>query len=454
MRRPAAIVLTALCLACGSKPPTPTPTPNGIETIRGTERLGWDQQALDTVELATFRYAVYVDGARTEVADVNCAPTAGANGFSCSGRLPQMSPGQHTLELAAFVLDGSAIVESGRSSSLRVNVTSSATATGSVSLTPGAIVTTRDGVKLQLEVVHSGIDEPVDIALDGRGRLFVAERAGRVRVIENGRQLARHGAEPRGDETEIAEADALMSLALDPDFERTHFLYLAHTTVARDGSGAPVFRLSRYREVDGRLGERAILIDGVPARPDTPSAIVRFGADGKLYVAFDDGGDASSVDDAASLNGKLLRLNADGTTPDDQPRASPVHVGGVSSPRGVAWLANGSLWMADGEPQHERLIAAGVASTRPRRAAVRSVYSLDAGSDASDTVVHRGDLLVGSGGGHILRVRLDPEVPSRVLSSEKLLEGLVDSIRALAVQGDAIYFATPSAIARLVRWRN
>lgn len=443
VRRPAACLAIALCLACESKkPPAPTPTPNGVENIRGTERVGWDQQAADTVELAAFRYAMYVDGVRSEAADVTCSTTAGANGFSCSGRLPQMSPGQHTLELATFVLDGGTIVESGRSSPLRVNVTASVMGAPAVTLTSGQIVTTRDGAQFRLEVVHTGVDEPEDVAVDERGRLFVAERARRVRVIES---------DDRQHETEIAEADALLSLALDPDFNRTHLVYVVHTAAARDGSVAPVFRLSRYREVDGRLGERAILLDGVPARSDAPSAFVRFGTDGKLYVAFDDGGDARNVDAAASLNGKLLRLNADGTTPEDQPRASPVHVGGFTYPRGIAWLADGSLWMADGEPQGERLVAAGLSSTRPRRATVRAVYSLDAGSDASDAVIQRGDLFVASGGGHLLRVRLDPDTPSRMVSSEKLLEGFVDSVRALAARADGtIYFATPSVIARLV----
>src|SRR5207247_7429339 len=95
--------------ACGSRtpaPPSTEPPPVG-ERIIGTERLGWDERAADTAELATIRYAIYVDGVRSDLADVTCAPTPAATGVACSGRLPAMSTGAPTIELTAFVVDGS-----------------------------------------------------------------------------------------------------------------------------------------------------------------------------------------------------------------------------------------------------------------------------------------------------------------------------------------------------------
>src|SRR6185503_5687494 len=49
---------------------------NETETVTGTERFGWDQPAADAGELSSFRYAMYVDDARTEAADVECANAA------------------------------------------------------------------------------------------------------------------------------------------------------------------------------------------------------------------------------------------------------------------------------------------------------------------------------------------------------------------------------------------
>jgi hypothetical protein len=124
--------LLAACVACGNSAPQPpviTP-PSGGETINGSERIGWDQRAGDTVELAAIRYAVYVDGVRSELAGVLCSTTATAIGYACTARLPAMSAGSHTLEIASFstaVQDGS-LLESSRSAALRVTVTGAAAA--------------------------------------------------------------------------------------------------------------------------------------------------------------------------------------------------------------------------------------------------------------------------------------------------------------------------------------
>jgi hypothetical protein len=122
--RPILFLLCIAIAACGqSSPPPPFVTPPGnTETIAGTERIGWDQRAADTVELATFRYAIYVDGARSELSDASCGNTASSAGFACTARLPRLSTGSHVLELASFVVDGGTL-ESARSAALRVTVT-------------------------------------------------------------------------------------------------------------------------------------------------------------------------------------------------------------------------------------------------------------------------------------------------------------------------------------------
>src|SRR4029079_18764979 len=121
--------------------------------------------------------------------------------------------------------------------------------------------------------------------------------------------------------------------------------FAAYTAPSR--SGAMVFTVARFREVSGTLGDRAIILDGVPAAR-TPSAALRFGPDGKLYAAFDDGGDPARRQDAASFNGKVLRFNADGTTPADAAGGSPVVAAGYGSPIAIDWdRVTGTLWVAD-----------------------------------------------------------------------------------------------------------
>src|SRR5439155_1635022 len=69
----------------------------------------------------------YVDGNRTELAGVTCAPAAATTTFACTAPLPKLSSGSHALEIASFVTEG-ALLESARSAALRVNVVTQTTA--------------------------------------------------------------------------------------------------------------------------------------------------------------------------------------------------------------------------------------------------------------------------------------------------------------------------------------
>ncbi|MEO6238682.1 MAG: hypothetical protein ABIQ52_16930 [Vicinamibacterales bacterium] len=110
------LFVTLVLAACGGSPSAP----NGTESISGAERFGWDQPAADAGELASFRYAIYVDEARSEAGDVSCAAAQASGRFACTSRLPTMAAGVHAVQVAAFVLDGGAVRESARSAAVRV----------------------------------------------------------------------------------------------------------------------------------------------------------------------------------------------------------------------------------------------------------------------------------------------------------------------------------------------
>jgi glucose/arabinose dehydrogenase len=350
------LIFGAVLVACDSKTPVPpvVDSPAANETINGTERVGWDQRAADAVELATVRYAIYVDGSRSELAGVSCASSLTSAGFACSARLPALSVGSHALQLASFVNDGS-VLESARSATLTVTVvmaqatrdlraadgshgTGDATAWKS-----GAVAETTGRVKLRVELVADGLDEPADLAVLPDGRLFVAERSGRIRMVRDGHLLP--DAVWSIEETAAGRGQVL-ALAIDPQFERTRFVFAIYSTTTR--AGEPAFSVVRFREASGTLADRIVLLDGVRASARDARASLRFGPDGTLYAAFDDGGDARRAGDLASPNGKVLRLNADGSTPGDQAGTTPLYSYGYHSPRGLDWdPASGALWVAD-----------------------------------------------------------------------------------------------------------
>lgn len=430
------------------------PTPGQPEAIIGSERLGWQQATADAVELATFRYAIYVDGVRSELAGATCTRSSPTD-FACTARLPSMSVGAHTLQLATFVVDGSTL-ESARSGSLQVTVTPSASAVNQPAPWPTTAIVTADGVRLRLEQIADGIAHPTDLAFTPDGRLFVAEREGRVRVVRDGRLVDEPALSLRAGGT---GGEQLLALAIDPQFGRTHFVYAIYTTTA--ASGDVMFSLARFREAANTLADRVVLLDRVRASAVGATAALRFGADGKLFAAFDDGGRAGVGEDLASPNGKVLRLNPDGTTPDDQAAGSPIYSYAYRSPTSLDFQPTSSaLWIADRDSASSGRLSAVEANGAPRkRGVLRTVFRLPEGTAPSSLVFYRagslapfsGNLLIASENGrHVLRVTFDPLVPMRVLGTERLLQDVVGGVRLVAAGPDgAIYVATNRAIGRL-----
>jgi glucose/arabinose dehydrogenase len=188
--------------------------------------------------------------------------------------------------------------------------------------------------RLRVETVATGLEAPWALAFVPDGRIFVTERAGRLRVLT-----------PEGalEPEPVAEIDGvaaegeggLLGLAVDPDFERNGNLFLYHTY--RDESGLHN-RVVRYAEREGELAERTVLLDGIPGELIHDGGRLAFGPDGKLYVTTGDAAQPELAQDPASLAGKILRLNADGSIPADNPfPGSPVYSYGHRNPQGLAW---------------------------------------------------------------------------------------------------------------------
>src|SRR5207247_10970771 len=116
-------------------------------------------------------------------------------------------------------------------------------------------------VRARGDRIARGLDDPTDLAVTPDGRIFVAERGGRVRVLRDG-QLQPQPALAL-DDISTAGDGGLLGLALDPRFERTHFIYMVYTTPSRSGGAA--FVLARFREAADTLAVRAVYFDGICA---------------------------------------------------------------------------------------------------------------------------------------------------------------------------------------------
>ncbi|HET7220006.1 MAG TPA: PQQ-dependent sugar dehydrogenase [Vicinamibacterales bacterium] len=459
----AIVVATIGSVACGggSSPPGSADPGKTGEQITGRERLGWTQAAADANEVSAFGYVAYVDGNRTVLAGVNCA-SGSPGSFNCSSRMPSMSAGSHTLELASFITVDGVIAESNRSPAFRVTLAAATAGADADDAQLPHEQTTSDGVRMRAVAVARDIEPPSAMAFAADGTVFFAERRGRI--VASSILDMNDGAFVAGDTAfEIAglyvTGDArggVIDLVLDPQFERTRYVYALYVVTGRDG--APQFEIARFREAGRRLGERVVLFDRLPASPTRPAGALEFGPDGKLYAAFDDGGDPARASQASAYNAKVLRLNADGTTPSDRPSASPVFSSAYSSPRGLDWQSqSNTLWIADrlGRDSDQLRIIAETA--RLARGQSRAPIVLPSDTDTSSMTFYRGDPLAPfhgdlfiAGADGLLRLRFDRRDSGKVVATEHLFAELLDDAISVAVGPDgALYLGARRTLVRI-----
>jgi aldose sugar dehydrogenase len=275
------------------------------------------------------------------------------------------------------------------------------------------VFTAADGTRYAVEVVLTNLVVPWSLAFAPDGRLFITERPGRVRV-------------------------------------------------------GIVNRVVRYREAGNQLGEPMVIIDNIAAANIHDGGRVKFGPDGKLYLTMGDAASPPVSQDLASLNGKILRMNDDGSLPADNPfPASFVYSLGHRNPQGIDWQpGTGELWGtehgATGNDELNRLLPGRnygwpvIEANRTQAgmetpvlfydpAIAPSGLSFYAPSGGASTIegFRNNAFFATLRGLHLHRVIFNPGDPRTVRSEERLLESRFGRIRDVVTGPDgAIYFCT------------
>jgi glucose/arabinose dehydrogenase len=184
-----------------------------------------------------------------------------------------------------------------------------------------------------IRTIAQNLDVPwaIDIAVDNR--IFFTEKPGRLGMIHANGTLA---SEPVVNiHTEDIGEAGLMGLALHPNFTQNHLMYVYHTYAENGGLYNKVLMLT---EKNNKIVNSKIILDGIPASDSNNGGRIKFGPDGKLYVSTGDSETPELAQNTKSLAGKFLRLNDDGTIPDDNPiPESPVYSYGHRDIQGFAW---------------------------------------------------------------------------------------------------------------------
>ncbi|HBS30495.1 MAG TPA: glucose dehydrogenase [Parvularcula sp.] len=168
---------------------------------------------------------------------------------------------------------------------------------------------------LRVETLAEGLVNPWSIAFLPDGAILVTEREGRLRVIRDDRLVA----EPVAGAPEVLvwNQAGLFDVLPHPDFANNRMLYLSYAHGSREANGT---RIARANFDGTALTDLTVIYDAVPAK-DTGhhyGARLAWGGDGKLYATIGEGSRyKEKAQDMTSSFGAVIRLNEDGSIPDD-----------------------------------------------------------------------------------------------------------------------------------------
>lgn len=209
---------------------------------------------------------------------------------------------------------------------------------------PGESVTPESrwwGIGGGAETLASGLAAPWSVVpLDGGGALISQRDDGAVLELTPEGSLRVAGSVAG---TESGGEAGLHGLALhEEDGEQWLYAYVGSTDDNR------VVRMPVIGAAGAlSLGTAEEVLTGIARGRTHNGGRIAFGPDGLLYVATGDAGDRQSAQDPASLNGKILRVTADGEPAPGNPFGSAVWSLGHRNVQGLAWTSDGTMWASE-----------------------------------------------------------------------------------------------------------
>ncbi len=211
----------------------------------------------------------------------------------------------------------------------------------------------RESVVTQPEVEVAAENLSIPWSIDRAAQTFyISERTGSIVKITNGK-MERQRVHLEKPLAQAAEA-GLLGFVLDPGFPKTQKAY-AYYTYGDDEQGQ--FNRVVVLQTNGsEWTETAILLDGIPSAAYHHGGRLKIGPDGKLYITTGDATEPDLAQDVKSLNGKILRMNLDGTIPSDNPfSGSYVYSYGHRNPQGLVWMGQTLYASEHGQSAHDEM---------------------------------------------------------------------------------------------------
>ncbi len=318
---------------------------------------------------------------------------------------------------------------------------------------------------IEIQIIATGLVVPRSIAFTSPERLLVTERPGRVRVVENNILLP----DPLITIANISNTNEewLMSITLDLDYPTNKFVYMCY---AYTDSDTMFVRVSRRTDGGDVFTEEKIIIDQLPAAKRHAWCALAFGPDKKLYITVGDAIEWEKAQYPDYFNGKVLRLNTDGSVPSDNPyHKSPVRSIGHRNSQGIDRDTKGNMYASehgpstfDGQPggdeinhiirkgnygwnkvSHEKNAAWFIAPIAIFTPAIAPsglhIYKWDMFTSRKDNL-----LVAMLKGAWVLKIQIDPNNIDKVVHIEKIIGNEFGRIRNITTAPDGSIYITTS----------
>ncbi|TFB14607.1 PQQ-dependent sugar dehydrogenase [Filobacillus milosensis] len=182
---------------------------------------------------------------------------------------------------------------------------------------------------------------------------YVTERTGRLLEINERGEINEqelilsHEVLPYGE-------GGLLGFVLAPDFEESKQAYVYHTY---QHDNQILNRVVLLEKNYNQWEEVNVIIEGIPGAQYHNGGRLEIGSDNKLYVTTGDAINRMQAQNLDSLAGKILRVNLDGSIPEDNPfRGSFIYSYGHRNPQGMTWDENGTMYSSEhGNSAHDEI---------------------------------------------------------------------------------------------------
>ena len=209
-------------------------------------------------------------------------------------------------------------------------------------------------LSFEVDTLARGLTVPWDIVFLPDGSFLFTERPGRVRLYKNNHLQDKPLLELK--DVEVRGKMGLLGACLHPQFASNSFVYLAYNYRMEQNT---YLKVMRYRYLKDSLIYESMIIDSIPGSFNHTGCRLVFGPDQKLYITTGDADVPRLAQDTKALNGKILRLNDDGSIPADNPFINndtarrEIWTYGHRNSQGIAFQpGSGILFNSEHGPNH------------------------------------------------------------------------------------------------------